>query len=97
MATTAVPAHLDVVPAALHRAAARTVVRFLLPAQAALLGLGVIEVADTGQALPLQLAAAAVLLTTLPGTVIATEALARFRYDGALRRMEAQLDGSSGS
>ena len=90
-APTTARVRVDDVPAAVHRAAARTVVRVLVPLQGALLALGAVEVASTGQALPLQLAAVAVLVTTLPGTVIATEAVARFRYDGALRRMEAQL------
>lgn len=79
------------VPAAVHRTAARTVIRWLVPLQVALVGLGVVEVATSGEVLPLQLAALAVLVSTLPGTLIATDAVARYRIDGTLRRMELEL------
>ncbi len=85
----------DAIPRPVYRSAARTVVRVMVPAQLVLLALALVEVVTSGNALPLQLAATTVLLTTLPGMIMATEAVARVRVDGILRRMERDL-GSIG-
>lgn len=82
---------VDAVPPAVHRAAARTVTRALVPACLTLLALAVLEGVTTGDLFSLQLAALTVLVVTVPGSFIATEAVARFRMDGTLRRMERDL------
>ncbi len=81
----------DTIPTTVYREAARTVTRVLVPAALALLALAVLEVATTGDLLSLQLAAVTVLVVTMPGTLIATEAVARLRVDGTIRRMERDL------
>lgn len=81
----------DTVPAAVYRAAARRVTRVLVPAAAVLLALALLEAVTTGQLVPLQLAAAAVLLATVPGSLVATEAVARLTVDGTIRRMDREL------
>jgi len=81
----------DTIPRPVYRAAARTVTRVLVPACLALLALALLEVVSSGDLLSLQLAALTVLLVTMPGTLIATEAVARLTVDRTLRRMEREL------
>jgi len=81
----------DTIPRPVYRAAARTVTRVLIPACLALLAVALLEVVRTGDLLSLQLAAGTVLVLTMPGTLIATEAVARLRVDGTIRRMEREL------
>lgn len=85
------PAASDAIPGPVYRAAARTVTRALVPACLALLAVALLEVATTGNVLSLQVAAVTVLVVVMPGTLIATEAVARFRVDGTIRRMEREL------
>jgi len=81
----------DTIPRPVYRAAARTVTRVLVPACLVLIALSLLEVVTTGSLLSLQLASLTVLLVTMPGTLIATEAVARLKVDGTLRRMEREL------
>ena len=81
----------DTVPAPVYRAAARRVTRVLVVFALVMLALGVLEAATTGSLVPLQLAAASVLVATVPGTLVATEAVARLSIDGTLRRMDREL------
>ena len=81
----------DIVSSPVYRDAARSVTRVLVPACLVLLALALLEVVSTGDVLSLQLAAFAVLVLTMPGTLIATEAVARLRVDRTIRRMERGL------
>lgn len=89
--TAVVGSPSDAIPAPVYRAAARTVTRVLVPACLVLLALALLEVVTSGELLSLQLAAVTVLVVTVPGALVATEALARLRMDGTLRRMERDL------
>ena len=83
----------DAVPASVYRAAARSVTQVLVPSYAVLVAMAVLEAAIADSALSLQLAAVTLIVVTVPGTLIATEAVARFRLDGTLRRMARELSG----
>lgn len=89
--STGSPVRVDAVPGSIYRAAARTVTRVLVPAYVVMVALAVLEVVTTGSALTLQLVAVTLLVATLPGMLIAVEAVARYRVDGTLRRMDREL------
>lgn len=84
---------VDAVPASVYRAASRSVTRVLVPCYVVLLALAVLESVMAGSAQSLQLAAVALLVVTVPGSVLAADALARLRLDGTLRRMARELAG----
>ena len=83
----------DAVPASVYRAAARSVTRVLVPCYVVFLALATLESVTSGSAVSLQLAALTCLVVTLPGTLVAAEAVARMRLDGTLRRMARELAG----
>lgn len=83
----------DAVPASVYRSAARSVTRVLVPCYVVFLAVAVLESVMAGSAQSLQLAAVALLVVTLPGSLLAADALARMRLDDTLRRMARELSG----